>query len=209
MMTARRVSWWVAALVLAAGIAGCTPPPRDYPGSSVPPASPLPVRSGLYERVPRACATLDKTATLLAIAPGIGAGSEQDFSENGVIQEDCNWPDASGPGWNRSLLVVVELETGADARVNADDQYQNEVTSDLPPATQVIRGLGDKAQYGEKTMKVLGTTGAWSATVLHILVQNVVITVQYTGQDLGGAMAANEMRNGTLAAARAVLTALH
>jgi hypothetical protein len=208
-------SFCAAALVLVAGTVGCTSSAGssaivgnpDYPGSSAPPASPIPVRTGLYERIPPACSTVD-TATLRAIAPGIGAGSEKDVSGSegagdGIVQRNCLWGQASGPGWTRTGLVFIVLETGADARINADGEYQNELSDALPGASlQAIRGLGDEAQLSEERYKT------YSFAQLHILLQNVVITIGYFGSDAGGSMTAGEMRNGAVAAARAVLTAL-
>lgn len=209
-----------ATFILVAGIAGCASsagspapdsqpavsPASDYPGSSAPPASPIPGRTSLYKSIPSACATLG-TATLRAIAPGIGTGSEQDFSETNepvgdFVQHVCSWGQASGPDWTRTLLVQVELAAGADARSTADGEYQNEVSADVPVASRTIPGLGDEAQLGEKQYKNS------SSALLHILVQNVVITIEYGGTDSGGDMTAAQLNNGALAAAQSVLKAL-
>lgn len=203
------------ALVLLAGTAGCASSPttparsspvatRDYPGSSAPPADPVPAPDVLYKRIPPACSALD-AATLRAIAPGGGTGSENDASSNGVIgdrvaQHDCVW-HAEGPDWTRTVTVQLELETRTDARVNAAGEYQNELPS--LGSRQAIPGLGDKAQLSEQQLK----TG--SSAQLHVLSQNVVITIAYLGADSGGAaMTATEMRNATITAARAALTAI-
>jgi hypothetical protein len=210
-----------ATFILVAGIAGCAssavspasgPQPAvgsqsDYPGSSTPPADPIRGRADLYESIPSACSTLD-AATLRAIAPGIGTGSEKDYSETdevggGVVEHLCLWGQASGPDWTRTLSVIVELETGAYARSTANGEYQNEVSTDGPVASlQAIHGLGDEAQLGEQQFPNS------SSALLHILVQNVVITIEYSGTDFGGDMTADEMKNGTLAAARSVLESL-
>lgn len=141
----------------------------------------------------------------MAIAPGIGTGSEQDYSETDeplgdVVEHTCYWGPATGPDWTRALLVVVELEPGA--RSNADSEYQNEVSSGIPIASRAIPGLGDKAELGEQQYKNS------SSAVLHILVQNVVITVEYGGTDSGGDMTAGQLYNGTVAEAKSVLKAL-
>lgn len=187
----------------AAGSAGA-PGNSRYPGSSVPGSRPIPAEASFYKRIPQACSTLDM-ATLLAIAPGSAAGSETDTTRNGVIGDGviehiCTW-DASAPHWTRSVLVLIDVETGPDARIDADGAYQDEVSYTLGPA-QPIRGLGEKSQLNERQMKTS------SSDQLHVLRRNVVITVEYQGNDHSGPMTSGELRNGTMAAARSVLAAV-
>jgi hypothetical protein len=204
-------SWCVATLILVAGIAGCAsssvPPAaspastvnRDYPGSSAAPATPVPARSSLYEGIPAACSTVS-AATLRSIAPGAGAGTETDASGDGVTERTCGWGPASGSGWTRTLTVFTEIEPGAEARLNASGEYQNEASTDSSP--QAVSGLGDKAALSVEQLKNT------SFGTLHVLSQNVVITIQYGGRDAGTNMTASELRNGTVATAHAVLAAL-
>jgi hypothetical protein len=211
-------SWCVATLILVAGMAGCASPAAssvaspasggkspatagngDYPGSSVAPARPASVRSSLYGRIPAACSTVD-AATLRSVVPGAGRGTEHDVASDAVTEHTCGWGPASGSGWTRTLTVVVELEPGADARLNASGEYQNEASTDSSP--QAVSGLGDKAALSVEQLK---NTSFGS---LHVLSQNVVIAIQYGGRDAGTNMTASELRNGTTATARAVLAAL-
>lgn len=205
----------VGAAIVMAGTAGCSaasgeapdvpgsspdvPGGQQYPGSSVPPASSLPSATRLYKSLPKACSTLNGV-TLRAIAPGASAGSETDTSQGGVTEHVCDW-HAETSAWNRTVTVTLELDSGGDARTTAGGAYRNEL-SYAPGAPQAIASLGDKAQLNERAMK----TG--SAAQLHVLRQNAVITISYTGADAGGAMTASEMKTGTTAAARSVISAL-
>jgi hypothetical protein len=64
-----------------------------------------------------------------------------------VVQHVCTWGLASGSAWTRTVVVQVELETGASARVDADGEYQVEASYGATPRS--IRGLGDRAQLAE------------------------------------------------------------
>lgn len=205
----------VGAAIVVAGTAGCSaargaspdapgsspnvPGGQQYPGSSAPPASPVRSATGLYKSIPKACSTLD-AATLRAVAPGASAGSETDTSQGGVTEHVCDW-HAETSAWSRTVTVTLELDSGGDARTTAGGDYQNEL-SYAPGAPQAIAGLGDKGQLNERAMK------AGSSAQLHVLRQNAVITISYTGADAGGAMAASEMKTGTITAARSVISAL-
>jgi hypothetical protein len=171
----------------------------NYPGSSVPPVNPVQTPPTAYKRVPSACAVVG-AATLRAIAPGVGDAGEEVHANGGVVEHICSWGQASGPGWNRSLMVIIDLETSGSP-VDAANAYETE----LPGigSSQMIRGLGDRASLNVQPLRT------WSSAQLHVLTRNVVITVQYTGEDVGGVMSSSEMKNATVAAARSILAAIH
>lgn len=205
-------------LVVVVGAAGCSsatsgavpdvpgssanvPGGQQYPGSSAPPARPVPSATGLYESLPKACSTLN-AVTLQAIAPGASADPETDPSQSGVIQRVCEW-HAETSAWTRTVMVTLEAFSGGDARTTADRHYRTEL-SFAPGVGQAIPGLGDKARLNAATI----TMKTGSAAQLHVLRQNAIITISYMGADSGGPMTPTEIKTATVSAARSVISAL-